>query len=156
MGGARMSALVIAEIVDRRPHLGVVNGPLSPAARADQARRGAIAVMMDRCAHYVAVINPVGLDAGRRCEALDASCCYLTESTAGKIVDRCTRSGVAGHPLSCRGPCLGVPFGGEDGHEGGVVPLAVVAKGLARHALGAEADLLVGAAGARVEGVDLE
>src|SRR6185312_5719085 len=57
MGGARMSALVIVAIVDRRPHLGVVNGPLSPAARADQARRGAIAVMMDRCAHYVAVIN---------------------------------------------------------------------------------------------------
>jgi hypothetical protein len=48
------------------------------------------------------------------------------------------------------------PFGGEDGHDGGVDAGAVVAEGLAEHALGAEAGLLVGAAGARVERVDLK
>jgi hypothetical protein len=51
---------------------------------------------------------------------------------------------------------LGGPFGGEDGHDGRVDAGAVVAEGLAEHALGAEAGLLVGAAGARVERVDLK
>src|ERR1700691_4737981 len=53
------------------------------------------------------------------------------------------------------GPAGG-PFGGQDGHDRRVDPLAVVAEGLAQDALDAEADLLVGAAGARVERVDLK
>src|SRR5579863_1234736 len=76
------------------------------------------------------------------------------------------RDGAAGGNRDCPPPFwltslllsrrAGAPLGSEDGHDGGVDPRAVVAEGLAEQALGAEAGLLVGAAGARVERVDLK
>src|SRR5579859_7555577 len=72
------------------------------------------------------------------------------------IVDRYAHSSAPNDPLSFCGGGYGCPFAVEHGHDGGVHPFAVVPQRLAQHALGAEADLFVDAAGTRVERVDLQ
>src|ERR1700679_2980340 len=72
------------------------------------------------------------------------------------MMDRCVLPAVDNGPLSLGCGAGRSPFGGEDGHHGRVDPPVAVAEGFAEHSLDPEACLLVGAAGARVEGVDLE
>src|ERR1700733_5884649 len=81
----------------------------------------------------------------------------LSRSRVGwrQTMDRFVHPDVHNGPLSV-GCAVRRPFGGEDGHHGGVDPLVAVAERFAEHSLDAEAGLLVGPAGARVEGVDLE